>query len=299
MSAKTLPDQITDLLIAFVFIGKLVPGDKLPPERQLAEYLGVDRTSLRMALRTLTRMNIVHTLQGSGIRVLDYKVDGGLDFLGNLYQINELELGGEFLLSGLELFNRAIPSAIKMSVEKSAEESQGKILGIVHKMYQGVQNGDDYRELARLDVELVDTLLASTNNIFMQVAGGSSRKIRQALTEKCYELMKEHAIQQLPIIADNKLHLKGMITRHDILKYLVNELESSSENFLKEINNISSKKVITTDPISDIRRVSQVMLDFNLNAIPVVNSDDILVGIVSRNDIIKAVASQPHLQLWA
>ena len=116
---------------------------------------------------------------------------------------------------------------------------------------------------------------------------------------ECYELMKEHTIQQLPIIADNQLHLKGIITRHDILKFLVNDLEFASENFEKTIEDISTKKILTTDPISDIRRVSQVMLDFNLNAIPVVNSDDILVGIVSRNDIIKAVASLPHLQLWA
>jgi GntR family transcriptional repressor for pyruvate dehydrogenase complex len=219
MSVKTLPDQITDLLIALVFIGKLLPGDKLPPERQLAQYLGVDRTSLRMALRTLTRMKVVHTLQGSGIRVLDYKVDGGLDFLGNLYEIEELELGSEFLLSGLELFNRAIPSAIKISVEKSAQDSQGKILAIVHKMYQGVQNGDDYRELAKLDVELVDTLLASTGNIFMQVAGGSSRKIRQALTEKSYELIdvKAHLdwlVAMMMRIASGILEVDKMMTEY-------------------------------------------------------------------------------------
>jgi len=116
---------------------------------------------------------------------------------------------------------------------------------------------------------------------------------------ECYELMKEHTIQQLPILADNQLHLKGIITRHDILKYLVNDVENTEESFKKTINNISSKKIITTDPISDIRRVSQVMIDFNLNAIPVVNIDDVLVGIVSRNDVIKAVASLPHFQLWA
>lgn len=117
--------------------------------------------------------------------------------------------------------------------------------------------------------------------------------------QECYEIMKEHTIQQLPIIAENKLHLKGIITRHDILKYLINDLELSSENILKPISEIASKKIITTDPISDIRRVSQVMIDFNLNAIPVVNENDILVGIVSRNDIIKAVSSLPHFQLWA
>ncbi|PIQ40291.1 MAG: hypothetical protein COW58_06855, partial [Thalassolituus sp. CG17_big_fil_post_rev_8_21_14_2_50_53_8] len=107
--SKTLPDQIADLLIALIFTGDLQAGEKLPPERQLAEYLDVDRTSLRMALRTLGRMNAVRSVQGSGIRVGDVRRDMGLDFLDNLYRIPELELGGELLLAGLELFNRAIP----------------------------------------------------------------------------------------------------------------------------------------------------------------------------------------------
>ena len=116
---------------------------------------------------------------------------------------------------------------------------------------------------------------------------------------ECYEMMQDNAVQQLPIIADNQLHLKGIITRHDILKYITNDLENASEKFDYAISNISTKKIITTDPISDIRRVAQVMIDLNINALPVVNTEDILVGIVTRNDIIKAVASLPHLQLWA
>jgi GntR family transcriptional repressor for pyruvate dehydrogenase complex len=199
-SVKTLPDQITDLLIALVYIGKLVPGDKLPPERQLAKFLGVDRTSLRMALKTLTRMKVVHTLQGSGIKILDYKRDANLGFLGDLYQINELELGGDFLLSGLEFFSHAMPVAMKMSVEKGVKSSQGKILSIVHKMNQGMQNGDSQRELAELDVELIDALLESTDNIFMQVTGSNFRQIRQALTEKSYELI------------DVKVHLDWLVS---------------------------------------------------------------------------------------
>ena len=265
MPAKTLPDQITDLLIAFVFIGKLVPGDKLPPERQLAEYLGVDRTSLRMALRTLTRMNIVHTLQGSGIRVLDYKVDGGLDFLGNLYQINELELGGEFLLSGLELFNRAIPSAIKMSVEKSAEESQGKILGIVHKMYQGVQNGDDYRELARLDVELVDTLLASTNNIFMQVAGGSSRQIRQALTEKCYELIDVKA--HLDWLVGMMMRIaSGVIEMDEMMRQYIEYIDKTSQPLKDYLLTLPSGPRLVSSPLHNGKNIMD--LDDIMKKIP-------------------------------
>ena len=254
MSVKTLPDQITDLLIALVFIGKLLPGDKLPPERQLAEYLGVDRTSLRMALRTLTRMNIVNTVQGSGIRVRDYKFDGGLDFLGNLYQINELELGSEFLLSGLELFNRAIPSAIKLSVEKSAGDSQGKILSIVHQMYQGMQNGSDYKELARLDVLLVDTLLASTGNIFMQVAGGSSRQIRQALTEKTYELIDVKA--HLDWLVSMMMRIaSGMLEMDEMMRQYIEYIDEISKPLKEYLNTLPEQPQLMSSPLHNGREI--------------------------------------------
>ncbi|MFT4775654.1 MAG: GntR family transcriptional repressor for pyruvate dehydrogenase complex [Oleispira sp.] len=224
MSVKTLPDQITDLLMALVFIGKLVPGDKLPPERQFAKYLGVDRTSLRMALRTLTRMNVVHTLQGSGIRVLDYKVDGGLGFLGDLYQIDELELGSGLLLSGLEFSRRAMPVALKMSLENSAQNSQGKILGVVHKMYQGVRGSDNYCDLAKLEVELIDTLLESTNNVFMQVTASSSRQIRQVLTEKSYQLI------------DVKAHLDWLIGMVMLIVSGIADVDETVDQYVEYID---------------------------------------------------------------
>lgn len=116
---------------------------------------------------------------------------------------------------------------------------------------------------------------------------------------ECYELMEEKGVQQLPVIADSALHLKGMITKHDILKYIINDIEFANTNMHRHIYDITTKKILTTDPISDIRRVSKVMLDFNLNAIPVVNGDDVLVGMVSRHDIVKAVSTIPHMQIWA
>ena len=117
--------------------------------------------------------------------------------------------------------------------------------------------------------------------------------------KECYELMEEHNVQQLPIISDNELHLKGMIAKHDILKHIMNDIQAAVISVDDEISHISTKKIITTDPISDIRRVAKVMLDFKLNAIPVVNSQDKIVGMVSRHDIVKAISNIPHIQMWA
>jgi GntR family transcriptional repressor for pyruvate dehydrogenase complex len=280
-SVKTLPDQITDLLIALVYIGKLVPGDKLPPERQLAKYLGVDRTSLRMALRTLTRMRVVHTLQGSGIRILDYKLDANLGFLSDLYQIKELELGGDFLLSGLEFFSHAMPAAMKMSVEKGVKSSQGKILSIVHKMCQSMQNGDNQRELAKLDVELIDALLESTGNVFMQVAGSSSRQIRQALTEKSYELIdvKDHLdwlMGMMMRIVSGVLDIDDMVRQYvEYIDKITEPLKNHLLTFPKEPHLVASplhngKNIMDLD---EVMNKSPINIDSELSDVELLDTE--------------------------
>jgi len=203
--------------------------------------------------------------------------DDGLNFRNNidhLYSVHEVS-------SSQKLKNK-IKDENKQNFEETLYE--GKITKEATAAYKQMTNLD-----TREDIYHVEQIMS--HNV---ITVDDTKTIRE-----CYEIMKEYTIQQLPIIAENQLHLKGIITRHDILKFVVNDLELADENFDKEISNIATKKIITTDPISDIRRVSQVMLDFNLNALPVVNSSDILVGIVSRNDVVKAVASLPHLRLWA
>jgi len=46
--------------------GRLGPGDRLPPERELASTLGVGRSSVREALRVLEVMGLIRTATGSG-----------------------------------------------------------------------------------------------------------------------------------------------------------------------------------------------------------------------------------------
>lgn len=47
----------------------LSPGDRLPPERELAEMVGVSRSSLRQALKVLESMGIISQRVGSGTRL--------------------------------------------------------------------------------------------------------------------------------------------------------------------------------------------------------------------------------------
>jgi len=205
--------------------------------------------------------------------------DDGLNFRNNidhLYKVQEA----------------APAQKIKNRLDKDGSNKQS----FEDNLYKGQitkEATNAYKEMTNLEVK---------NDIYHvdQIMSHKVITVNDAQTiRECYDMMKEHVVHQLPIIAENKLHLKGIITRNDVLKYITDDLENAEEKFNHPISNISTKKIITTDPISDIRRVAQVLIDININALPVVDSNDILVGIVTRNDIVKAVASLPHLQLWA
>lgn len=56
---NTLAKQVVDQIIGLLTSGKLNPGDKLPPEMELMDKLGVSRPVLREALSSLETIGIV------------------------------------------------------------------------------------------------------------------------------------------------------------------------------------------------------------------------------------------------
>lgn len=58
--------QITELLIRDIAAGRLIDGEKLPPEREMAESLGIAVGTLRKALSELQSRGMLERLQGSG-----------------------------------------------------------------------------------------------------------------------------------------------------------------------------------------------------------------------------------------
>jgi len=67
--------QIADSLLDRIESGRLLPGDRLPPERELSDGLGVNRLTLRRALRVLESQGLLIRRQGSGTFVADPKIE--------------------------------------------------------------------------------------------------------------------------------------------------------------------------------------------------------------------------------
>jgi GntR family transcriptional regulator, transcriptional repressor for pyruvate dehydrogenase complex len=59
-------DQVVRHVAILIEAGKLRPGDRLPPERELAQELGVSRPTVRAGLHALAAMGVTESRQGAG-----------------------------------------------------------------------------------------------------------------------------------------------------------------------------------------------------------------------------------------
>jgi len=68
-------EQVAEQIQRLIAEGTLKPGDRLPPERELAIRFGVARSSIRDAVRTLEVMGILEPRQGTGTVVRDLSAE--------------------------------------------------------------------------------------------------------------------------------------------------------------------------------------------------------------------------------
>src|SRR5512140_1651817 len=69
VESRRLYRQIADQIAALIEKGEYGPGERLPPERDLAKHLGVSRPSVREALIALEVEGYVEVRVGSGVYV--------------------------------------------------------------------------------------------------------------------------------------------------------------------------------------------------------------------------------------
>jgi GntR family transcriptional regulator, transcriptional repressor for pyruvate dehydrogenase complex len=65
-SRETVTSEIARTLLAYLLSGKVLPGERIPSERKLSETLGVGRSVVREALKSLTVLGLIDVRQGDG-----------------------------------------------------------------------------------------------------------------------------------------------------------------------------------------------------------------------------------------
>lgn len=108
------------------------------------------------------------------------------------------------------------------------------------------------------------------------------------------DIFEQHNIHHIPVV--RHLDLVGIISKTDFYKAIHGaklESEESAETYNKtifakfQVQDLMTKHVVKISPEDKIGTASEIFLENYFHAIPIVNSEKELVGILSSYDIIK------------
>lgn len=112
IEAPSPKELFVRLIVRMILAGKLSVGDRLPPERELAESMGITRSTVHSGLEELARMRFVCVEPRRGVRIADYARDGDFNTLTAIAQYNVGELDKSARMSMVELRNAVVGGAL-------------------------------------------------------------------------------------------------------------------------------------------------------------------------------------------
>ncbi|MBI3428796.1 MAG: FadR family transcriptional regulator [Actinobacteria bacterium] len=160
---------------------KLLPGDRLPPERQLAELLAVSRPSLREALHILQAQGLVQIRHGQGTFVQEPIVAQELraEIMAKTHNLNELFDAREVL---------EVPSSNLASGKASKED-----IRVLHATLNQIDSVTsispiDYDQLQILDAKFHLTIVGIAGNRFINQTLGVLQDVMRMSMETTLRL---------------------------------------------------------------------------------------------------------------
>ena len=143
VSRYTLVQSVVDQFVTLITGGALAPGDRLPSERELMVRLGVGRSTIREALRSLAMMNLVDMRPGQGSFVKGFGVQTVIrpDLLTTL-----LDRGVTVDL--LEVRKMIEPATAEMAAHRATEAELAEVWSVLERCRFARKRGNVAAELS-------------------------------------------------------------------------------------------------------------------------------------------------------
>jgi GntR family transcriptional repressor for pyruvate dehydrogenase complex len=175
VTRRVVSESVAERIVDLITRGALLPGQKLPAERELALSLQVSRPSLREALRGLALLGVVDIRQGSGMRVSQLKPE---DLLGPLSFFILLDKSNLLALFEARIFIEGGLTAL--AAERAKPEDVELLQGLVDRAAVSI---DDSEEFLEADVQFHQLIARMSGNSLLQRVGDSLRVLGRASRE--------------------------------------------------------------------------------------------------------------------
>jgi len=159
--AKSIFEQIIDHIQVQLANGNLKPGDQLPPERDLAEMMGVNRHSIREAFRVLEYIGVIARKVGQGTVIRSVGHDVLVDRVSHAVDFSPKN----FLFELLEIRLALEPAMASFAAERATEKEileMEKAISILKT---------DPKSWGKADIHLHLTIAKASHNVaFLQIS---------------------------------------------------------------------------------------------------------------------------------
>ncbi|HKX18033.1 MAG TPA: FadR/GntR family transcriptional regulator [bacterium] len=159
--------------------GRLKPGDKLPPERELAEIFGVSRSSVRDAIRVLEVQGLVEPRHGDGTVVREIPIDRLVRPLADAFSAGKDQLADLF-----DMRKMLEPPLARAAAFRATDEDVRALEQVVERQTQRVRAGelaleDDHEFHCRITATAKNEVVLRTMDILMDLLRDSRRRSLQ------------------------------------------------------------------------------------------------------------------------
>lgn len=190
-------ERVMRILVRRIFNRQLKPGDKLPPERQLAKDIHVDRVSLRIALKHLELMNVLTIRQGDGAYVRDYMKGASIDFLRMLFpqagKADEEWLVDPYIIDEIwEFWGFFMPEMLKIAANRITPRDIKAMMEIFDEELASL---NDRERLIELELQSQELIADAGNNIVAILITHTCRSLRKKMIELFYSSLSEEHIK--------------------------------------------------------------------------------------------------------
>jgi GntR family transcriptional repressor for pyruvate dehydrogenase complex len=141
---------------AMIRSGELSPGDRLPPEHELADALGVSRGSLREAVRALSQINVLDVRRGDGTYVTSLTPSELLS--GMVFALELLEAQGPEEV--VEVRQLLLPPAAALAAQRVNEQQLTQMRAVIDQLERATEPD----EIAHLHRRFGSLVFEATGN---------------------------------------------------------------------------------------------------------------------------------------
>lgn len=229
----TLSQEIAEKIEEVIRQKKVLPGEKLPTEKELCEQFGVSRTALREALQKLSARGLIRIRKGSGIYVNNYEPDNVIKPMSLFLELN---LSKDYIMQVMEVRKMLEPEIAHLAAKKRSEED----LIVLRKNCEDLKRcmANDYYKQGQIDKDFhLNIAIASKNEIIPIIVEPMFRlmpKIRSLVYERI-----DTAMSSATTYHDLILESIEKQDAQNAYKMMAQHLKIAEEHSLQIINEFS------------------------------------------------------------